>query len=448
MESWSHIEVNVRKLVKELMEPTVLRVLDNRSQIENLIKESEAHFSQANDHSMKLSSLNENLQAIDKFSRKLIEFSAAQKSLEHKQEQERINQRELIEKINKQLVKSNENIGVLERQREQMRGDVAETRHSVALIKGFVDDRIHEFAQSQVEKNANLDAHIKSMSEKIDENTRHLAQVSADLSNTDYVARQTQKVSAKNKTAIKAMIKQNRAFKHDIEQVIEYNRMIEANNSITSKQSIDNLWAYSRTDLPIIFSLTTNNLLFEIVDGYNEKKKVAESLLEMLEKYDNSNLPTYLEQMVDQGKRKCMRILGPKKKAIESIEVSQKETEDIGFLMFRVDELTKKLGEVHVNLESFKIESSQDIENAKNISKNDIHNARAEFTTEISRNVGSINSKIKTIQDNIADQLYKISTQNEQLAVHDQRIDECFRNHKNLTQEFREFCDKLSLIHI
>ena len=74
---WFGIETKVRSLMKELLEPTVRRVIENKDSIEKLSKNHEIATSRIDDLDMNIGKYARKIAGIDDFTKRITEFDSS-----------------------------------------------------------------------------------------------------------------------------------------------------------------------------------------------------------------------------------------------------------------------------------------------------------------------------------------------------------------------------------
>ena len=132
---WLQTENKVRALIKDLLEPTVRRATDTIKQVEKLAKTQNSVVFKLEDVDLAVVNLEKRLANLDEYSKKIMEFEGNQIIMESRFNRERDDIRMEVLRFSQQQTSFQDNLEVLQHQKDSLREDVTLAQHAIVSTK-------------------------------------------------------------------------------------------------------------------------------------------------------------------------------------------------------------------------------------------------------------------------------------------------------------------------
>lgn len=146
---WLTLENKVRRLVKELLEPTVRRVVEDRDQLQKLSKESDAVKRKVDELDFTMAKVAKKLGTLDEVSKRQLDLEAGQKTVETKMTQTAQNLRADMELLTAEIQRKADFIQSFEKRIDTFAGEITIFNGKFAeaqeALKGLLEERYMQF---------------------------------------------------------------------------------------------------------------------------------------------------------------------------------------------------------------------------------------------------------------------------------------------------------------
>jgi len=146
---WLALENKVRRLVKELLEPTVRRVVEDRDQLQKLGKESDAVKRKVDELDFMMAKVAKKLGTLDEVSKRQLDLEAGQKTVEAKMTQTAQNLRADMELLTAEIQRKADFIQSFEKRIDTFAGEITIFNGKFAeaqeALKSLLEERFVQF---------------------------------------------------------------------------------------------------------------------------------------------------------------------------------------------------------------------------------------------------------------------------------------------------------------
>jgi hypothetical protein len=272
---WFGLEVKVRNLIKELIEPTLRRTAENRNMIDRIEKSQDTLGSRIDDIDLNLGKFSRKASSIDDILKKTIEFDSAIRLMETRFTREREEIKAEVNSFNSKLVNFEEWLGVFEHAKEALRSDIANITYSMQILKNQNEDRFLSFREEYRNKLQDLDSMIVKFDVTLlqyDKNIKNLGKEVGD-SNTliQTTAHACSEVSKKNKDIVKSI----KTLKKSVIDSVEKLRLLSIKQMTDFQAGDRQILEMINTEVPIRCRLLISDTLNAIINDPYQKYLLA-----------------------------------------------------------------------------------------------------------------------------------------------------------------------------
>lgn len=306
---WAKTETKLRKLVYELLEPTIRRVSEyteitdsNQNSIDSLMRRMETN-------DIVIDRINSKLEIIDEFSKKLIQFNSDLRLSEHKSEIERDKIMSYIELINTDVVNNKENISVLNGQmvtaineNSLLAVDINATKANLSEKIDSLKNEYESNLASVLDKQKILELSIYNTDKKCNSFLNALEEINVVSQKASYaVSTLTEQINK--------LEQELTTYKKTSKDQIEKARLLAIQYSHQSSENIKKLKIQYQTEIPIQTHLQISEFLYNTTDDLKLSKQIAEYDSKVISDWDAANIPFEILERIQESKLKIQNII-------------------------------------------------------------------------------------------------------------------------------------------
>ena len=334
---WFSIESKVRKLVKDIIEPTIRRVQETKEQNDKLFRKDEVSTERLNNLEIQTSQTAQRLEGFTSYSSKIIEGEANLRSLEQRllASLDKINQK--IDVSNLDILNLNERASVLDNQRVVIEENAAGLEQNMLATKNNTDNQITELKEKFEKRFDIAETNIRNIDTNIKQINKKLENISNDLSETDYLAKKSERITSEHSDKfinVSKLIQQN---KKELQDSVEKMRNSFMNQTKEQGESLKRLLRYLENDYKVSINMSIIDHLYSITLDPKMLHKIASHEREKLQEWGTKSLQNTLKDAIEKSKSRCQAIIDtplppePKKKkfSAQSSKESLKKSEAI-----------------------------------------------------------------------------------------------------------------------
>ena len=301
-EYWAQLETKVRKLILDLLEPTIRRVTEHTGQIDaskivedNLIRKEELI-------EIGIDRINSKLGIIEEFSKRLIQLDADIRISELNGDRERDKLQNHIDELSNKISNCEQNITVINGQTETNTNclnlcnkDINDARTCLnEKIDQLKSDSETEF-QRQSDKNKLLEIGIASIDKKC-------IGVSVNLQETDVIAKQAAQSTNKALQQLDELNAEVLQMKRTTKDQIDKIRFLAVQYNHQSTQKLQNLSEQLKINSPIQTHFQISDFFYDVFPDIRMSKKIAEIELATFAKWEDVEMPQNLKEKFESSK--------------------------------------------------------------------------------------------------------------------------------------------------
>lgn len=272
---WAKLETKTRRLVFELLEPSINRVAEHKETLENLRRTDESLLRKIENLDILTDKLTKRLSVVDDFSRKILQFDATIHVQETTFAQDREAIRDELTSFMKQLNSAEENIANLLGQSQSLRTDLVNLTFESNNSKNLISNRIEEVREESLNYIYQQDSKHSDLSNYALAIEKKFNLFLQDFSVIDIVARKAEHSAEDNMNQLKIIFKNFAAYKKESKESIEKVRQMTMQFSQTLTEQMKSFREKFRFETPIQTQLIVSENLHAVLE-LKEKKLLAE----------------------------------------------------------------------------------------------------------------------------------------------------------------------------
>lgn len=328
---WGKIETKVRRLVFDLLEPSVNRVAEHKETLEDMRRTDESLSKKIDNLEITTERLTKRVSLVDDFSRKIMQFDANMKVQESTFAHDREAMNDQLEMFLKQLTNSEENIAILQGQSQSLRTDLVNLTFETNNSKQVLSNRIENNREDLIQMVKNIDAKSFDLSNYLSILDKKFLNFVKDFDEIDVIAKKAQHSGEDNNNQLKLIFKNFASFKKESKDQIDKVRQMSTQFSQTLTDQMKVLKDKFVTETPILNQLQISENLHAVLDLKN-KKMLAEFEKIKFSEWEFGNIPGYIDDKIYSAKQRTQaaidRPLPREESKIMSVsEVPEKKVE-------------------------------------------------------------------------------------------------------------------------
>lgn len=358
MEDSAELETKFRKIVMNLIEPTIRRMTEQSIIVEQHEKATELLRRRADTHDVMIDRVNSKLTLVEEFSRKLMQFEAELRITEMNFEKEIQKVLDLVNVVSGRVSNCEENIEVLKGQTQTLKTDLIALNQETNGSKTVLTEKISVFKaetennfKMSSEKSKIIEVNIGNLGKKI-EITRE------ELQETDAVVKQVRIDAANALDGLGKLVSRVEIDKKDVKMAVEKIRMLTIQYNHQSTQQIKALKGQIWKEIPVNTHFQITELLYKSFADIVTSKKIAEAEVQTLKDLETEGLTGTLMEKYEAAKQRNEEITAapvPKAPARKRTklpfarmmkqekgkEISQKKPENINSITESISNITE-----------------------------------------------------------------------------------------------------------
>ena len=273
MLSWESIELHVRTLIKNILEPTTIRTFKNDKAINSVRKALETTTLNVEKLDKLFEYLSDKIQTVDTLERRVVEINSALRLNESKDTQDRESLLNRIDSISHKFVCINDEIDYLKIQRESLRSEIHNVSRMEAQSKEHFQDQLTAISDTLNSKLRENEGLFETVNEQLSSSIFAVESCKSQINDVDLLVHKALKCTETNQEAIKKTSQQLRDVTQSVNTDIEG---IRHNMEKSLGKVYDKFSCVGKRidDIPMASFIDTADLVFKTSSTYNSKKKV------------------------------------------------------------------------------------------------------------------------------------------------------------------------------
>ena len=306
---WFGIETKVRSLMKELLEPTVRRVIENKDSIEKLSKNHEIATSRIDDLDMNIGKYARKIAGIDDFTKRITEFDSSIRMMEVRFNRDREEIKTEINAFNTKIVNFEEYLSVFDHMKEAIRNDITNLTYALQVAKTQNEDKFQVFRDEFRDKLQDLESQVIRFEVKLtnyEKNIKHLGkEIGESSAMIQTAAHVSEEIIKKNKEILKSFKNLKRNAYDNIDKL----RLLAIKNMSELQAADKKMMDIIKSELPIRNKIIFHDVLFSVFNDPHQKHSLAQLVKEKFSDIQEIDLPDDVLKEISEMKSRAEDIL-------------------------------------------------------------------------------------------------------------------------------------------
>ncbi|CAG9322257.1 unnamed protein product [Blepharisma stoltei] len=306
---WLQLETRVRKLVRDLIEPTIQRGEKQKRLQKAIEKTSDELKNRLDLYEVQVAKLLTKTDMIDGYSRTLMEFEAGLRLVESRYQFDIEFTRLELEGFSKKIASALETVAVLDNQRISMEKDIERLYSTINTNKHDLNEkisRVDDILKNHISDSESLNKEIHIKVKQLNEN---LMDFSNDLGETSTVAKKVDKMYEDLKFQFKHFNRVLKTSTTESKDHIEKVRQMASQFSAKAHDDNKSLKEYIEKEYQMNNFLQISDILHQSFTDLKNKHSFAEYETAKYLEWEELGVPKHLQIRVGKNKRRAKEVL-------------------------------------------------------------------------------------------------------------------------------------------
>jgi len=306
---WYNLETRVRKLVSELIEPTIRRTLTNNEEIEKIAKTSEETHKRIEEVILKTDRLESKTEIIDKYSAKIIEFESYIGSMRENFKKDREYVMTQVQTFEKKLSHTDETISMLDQQRKLHKSELNDASSKIVDVENSFNQEVEALRENTKHKTTQLTNEVSKLQEKVANIQQRLPNINNDITELDGITKKSEHMINELKDQVKSITKTIRTHRKSSKEEVDRirNMCIKFDSKIQEK--LKNLKQYVSHDNIANVNMTISEFLHNSINDPHSLRNLAEFEQKKFSELNTPKLPESIRTCMQQLVQRAQEII-------------------------------------------------------------------------------------------------------------------------------------------
>ena len=306
---WFGIETKVRALIKDVLEPTIRRVIENKDAFDRVSKNNEVLSTRIDDLDSSISKYARKISMVDELSKKILEYDSMIRIMDVRFNRDREEIKADVSTFSSKIINFEEYLNVFDHLKDGLRNDITNLTYALNTSKSQLDekfeflntlftDKIHTIENSILHQQVQLsqfDKTIRTFSRELGENT---TQVQTTQRSTEEL----------NKRA-KDIRNSYKYLKKNVYDSIEKLRLLAIKTMNDAQVADRKILELINSEVPIRNRIMVAETLFSVISDPFQRRDLAQVEKIHLELINDSQLNAELKQLLQVSRAKVEQVL-------------------------------------------------------------------------------------------------------------------------------------------
>ncbi|CAG9333357.1 unnamed protein product [Blepharisma stoltei] len=308
-QTWLILENKVRVLIKDLIDPTLRRVMEHKDQISSLENKQELTAAMLGDTNISLTKLRNRLTLLDDYSKKLMEFDATLKLMETKFDKDREEIINHLGEFQMKLISFDEVLSKISNRQDVQKIDIQKLAHDHLMMKTNFEETIKMHREDSIKKFEAIEDDIRKIEEFDKESEFMIKKIKEDIQNLSLESKNNERM-INDLNQLIAKIKKNLSiYKKDNYDKIEKIRTNISKNSADLMKISKDINVHLSGEFLVKLDLRTIETLYGVSNDLKQKKSVADWAIKKFEEIDSGKLPEDIKECFEKNKKYTEEII-------------------------------------------------------------------------------------------------------------------------------------------
>jgi hypothetical protein len=306
---WSSIESKVRRLVKDIIEPTIRRAQESKDANEKLIKKDEVITERLSNLEISFAQNGQRIDNIGVYSGKIIEHEANLRNLDFKTSANFGKVDQTFQVVTLDVLNINQKISVLDNQIIHIEENARGLEQTIFSIKNNIETRIEQLTEQINKKIEEIQASARNSDSSIRQVNRKVESVSNDLSEASYLSKRAERMLFEHTENFFEVQKKITNVKKELQDSLEKLRNYMFGQNKDQNDSNKRLVKYIENDYKVSMNMSFIDQLYSIIQDPKSLYKLALNEKEKLQEWGGFTLQNSLKDSIERSKARCQAII-------------------------------------------------------------------------------------------------------------------------------------------
>ena len=279
---WFSLETRVRGLMKELLEPSVRRIIESKEITERLSKNQELYSARLDEIELNIGKFSRKSASIDDIIKRINEFDSSIRLMEVRFGRDRDEMKTEVHAFGTKIINFEEYLSVFDHMKEAIRNDITNLTYALQVSKSQNEDRFQMFKDEFRDKLMDVEARVIKFEVKLGTYEKNIKSLGREIGESSTLIQTTahtsEEIIKKNKEIIKSFkhLKKNAFDQIEKLRALSIKQMSDA--QVADKKILDIV----NNEIPVRMKLMFNDTLFHVFNDPIQKHFVAQVLKEKL----------------------------------------------------------------------------------------------------------------------------------------------------------------------
>lgn len=295
---WFSLETKVRGLIKELLEPSMRRTVENKEILERMSKNQEIFNSRLDELDMNLGKFTRKVSGIDDLTKRITEFDSSIRLMEVRFNRDREEIKTEVHTFGTKIINFEEYLSVFDHMKEAIRNDITNVTHALQVAKNQNEDRFQMFKDEFRDKLMEIESRSVKFEVQLGSYEKNIKSLGREIGDSSSLIQTTahtsEEIKKKNKEILKSFknLKKNAYDQIDKLRNLSIKQMSEA--QVVSKRILDIV----NDEIPVKTKLMLNETLFAVFNEPHQKHFMAQVFKEQLLELQKTDLTQEINKAV------------------------------------------------------------------------------------------------------------------------------------------------------
>lgn len=308
-EIWFGIETKVRGLIKDVLEPTVRRVLENKEAVDRIYKTQEVISTRIDDLDSNISKYARKIAMIDDLSKKIMEYDSLIKIMDMRFNRDREEIKAEVSIFSSKIINFEECLNVFDHLKDSLRSDITNLAYSLNSVKLQTEEKFEYFKNEYHEKVVGIENQIIRHEVHLSQFEKDLKSMAREMGDCSTLIQNTTRTTEDLNKRAKEIRNSYKYLKKNTYDSIEKLRLLAIKTMNDAQLADRKILELINNDLPIRNRLMMSETLFSILTDPHQRSDLAKLEKSELELVNLSVINPDLRTLIIDTKAKVDEIL-------------------------------------------------------------------------------------------------------------------------------------------
>lgn len=306
---WFSIETKVRGLIKDVLEPTVRRVIENKEAVDRICKAQEVFSSRIDDLDSNINKYARKIMMIDDLSKKILEYDSMIRIMDMRFNRDREEIKAEVSTFSSKIINFEEYLNVFDHLKDSLRSDITNLSYSLNSARSHIEEKFEYFRSEYLEKVNSLENQIMKHEIHLSQFEKDIRTLAREVGDNSTLAQNTARTTEDLNKKAKEIRNSYKHLKKNTYDSIEKLRLLAIKTMNDSQVADRKILELINNDVPAKGHLMMSNTLFTVLTDPFQRSDLAKLAKNELDQIDLTILTPELKNEILSTKTKVEEIL-------------------------------------------------------------------------------------------------------------------------------------------